>query len=837
MANRRAKAAFVYRRTLIVICLTIPGFCSQAAAGFHVPWQRPEPPPLCEPERDRGYFRPEYGELAQRLDPEKLDWIVRNFPVLGWQGMDPRIYRPMPVPGTHEERGFRYDPILRHLQLEAIFHFGPEKGNGTLIEDAIWVDSDRMLTVNRGSDNLSLVDISQPDLIGTFDAPRGITAFEINRQADELYLVESGTNGMLIFALDGGSSPVDTLRLDFTPGAVLQSPGDRYLYFTDEAAQSIVRYDLIGESEAAYLQVDLRPPLFMAAHLPSETIVLVSREDGQVRLVDMDRFAQRPDRLSAGKAVTRLAVSDDDDELYLISAADCSRSEIHVLTVEQRAFTIRLLAVLSGSVRGLAAPEGGGEVYAVAGEGLYRIDPAGRGRPKRVDLGESARGVAVGKDRVFVSAGLDHVFALDRKLENQPERVRVEMGPGPLLLRDGKLHTVNCLSNSITVLNEKDLEEEVSVLLGVLLGRMYYRDPLIVVNNLFRNNVMVLDPESYRIEEIIEAGGSIHYDAVANAYAVFGDSLVTRLPSPPSAAALNSYHDFSDGVRLFIQAGAGDRYVVVDQNRFISRIDLSSNFRRGAIPLPAPALGLAALEDTAYVLAEREMYSFTLDDNVGFDRTWSVRPARFSPPWLAADGFSPGRGSLLKYVAGTRLLDVFTARGDISVIRNDPDTTLSWVAAGGTVYVFDSVKAQLLTSYNLRWNILDIILPAFGRNAYAVATDQVVAFDRRTLLRYDDIRAGGQPVYARGDYLFLLHPDFNRRLVVADGTRGDVYQELELPLVPTDAAASDERLFLLGAAQGSIAIFVNWIDSARLPRSADGRVWDPQADRRAGYHR
>ncbi len=824
-------------RSALAVMLLQAVFALCARAEFHLPWQRRSDPPLCESSQGCGYFRPEYGELAQRLDPEKLDWVVRNFSVLGWQGMDSRLYTPKPVPGTTGREGFRYDSIRRHLELEALFHFGPVGGNGTLIEDALWLDSRRLLTVNRGSDNISLVDIGKPDVLGTFEAPRGIVAFELNREAGELYLLERGARGMLVFPLDGAAARGDTMLLDFVPGAVLQPPGGRYLYLTDEDAARLVRIDLSGQGDPVSLAVDLRPPLFIAAHTGSETLVLVSRADGRIRLVDTRNFSLRPSRLSAGKPVTRLAVSGDNEQLYLVSAADCDRSEIHGLSVDKRSFTLRRLASLSGVVRDLAAAEGGRELFAVAGDFLYRVGAKGAKGPRRVRIGEEVRGVAVDQDRVFVSAGLDHVYALDHEFRQQPERVRVELGPGPLLVRDGKLYVLNCLSNSITVLDGKDLEEEVSVLLGVLLGRMYYKDSRIVVNNLFRGNVMVLDPETYRIEEILRSGGSIDYDSVTNAFVVFDDSLVTRWPSPPSAAAPGSYMDLPDGVRLFAPAGKTDLYLLADQNRFASRIDISGNLRRGQIPLPSPALGIAVRGDTAYVMAENELYRYNVDDNVGLDRSWSVRPKRFIPPWLAAENFSPGRGMLLKYVRRDRLLDVFTTRGDISAIRNDPDTTLSWVAAGGALYVFDTGTAKMLATFRLRWNIIDIVLPHLGRNAYAVTTDQVVAFDRRTLLRYDDVSAGGEVVYSRGDDLFLMHPDYPRTLVVVDGQRGRVYQELELPVVPTDAVASGERLFLLGATQGALAIYVNIVKSARLPRSDDRGAWDPQADSRAGYHR
>jgi hypothetical protein len=411
------------------------------------------------------------------------------------------------------------------------------------------------------------------------------------------------------------------------------------------------------------------------------------------------------------------------------------------------------------------------------------------------------------------------------------------MGPGPLLVRDDKLYAVNCLSNSITVLKSGTLEYDVSVLVGVLLGRVYNEDRRIVVNNLFRGNVMVLDPDNYRIEEIIRASGSLHYDRGARAYAVFGDSGAIRLPSPPSAASANSNTYLPDGVRLFANTELDDIYVVADQNRSVSKVDLSSGYRRGTITLPSQARGIASGGTDFFVAADREMYSFTIDDNVGLDRVWSVRPFRLAPPWLAADAFSRGRGSLLKQLSDGYMFDVFTTQGKITAIRTEPDTSRVWVGAGGALYVFETNNLDIQASFNLRYNINDVLLSTGSRNVYAVASDQVMAIDRATLVRYDDIRAGGQLVYGRKDDLFLLHPDNSRRLIVADGLRGGVFEEVDLPLVPSDAVADQDRLFLLGSTQGSLAIYVNQLDSSRLPRSADRRVWDPTADRRAGFHR
>ena len=71
----------------------------------------------------------------QRLEPETLQWLVRTYPVLGWQNMDRRVYTPKPIPGASDKVGFAYDTKWRHMELEALFHFGPLNGNGTLIAE------------------------------------------------------------------------------------------------------------------------------------------------------------------------------------------------------------------------------------------------------------------------------------------------------------------------------------------------------------------------------------------------------------------------------------------------------------------------------------------------------------------------------------------------------------------------------------------------------------------------------------------------------------------------------------------------------------------------------
>ena len=318
-------------------------------------------------------------------------------------------------------------------------------------------------------------------------------------------------------------------------------------------------------------------------------------------------------------------------------ASQCDRSEIHSLKSEQGAFTLRRLASLSGVIRDVAAPEAGGAVYAASGDALYRIAPENAGRPQRFALGEPASGVAVEGDRVFVSAGMDHVYALDSRSGQQKAVARVELGPGPLLTKGGKLYAVNCLSNSVTVLDCDGLDEDVSVMLGVFLGKMYYHNRRIVVNNLFRYNVMVLNPESYIIEEIVRAGGSISYDSLAQAYAVFDDSMVTRLSEPVSAVSLNTYLDLPYGVRVFDRADE-DLYLIADQNRCVGRADLATNMLRGQIPLPSQPLALMRGHgESAMALTP---YEYCVFSRLAEMWVWTIHSA-CGPPGSIRRGWQP----------------------------------------------------------------------------------------------------------------------------------------------------------------------------------------------------
>ena len=826
----RSMAGLVWAAILVV------GALAQAQASFRLPWQRTGSLPECARQTDQdGYFRPEYVELVQRLEPATMEWLERTFPELGWQGMDRRVFTPKEIPGSREAVGFRYDTAWRRMELEALFHFGPAAGNGTLIEDLRVLDDRRLVTVNRGSGNLSVIDVKKPDVVGVIQAPHGLQAFDVNLSAGELYLVERGARGLLVFSL-ADYSLRDTLFLGFEPSAVLKSRGDPYLYLTDEARHRLMRYDLSGGAEPLEIPVDLDPPWLIAHHEETNTIVLAGTAGGQLRLVDGKRGVLKPDRLQADSPLLALYAPPETDALFLASGG-CERSTVYRLVSGDYGFTCERVVSVAGILRGLCAAGDGKSVYLAAQSTLYRLDVRSGQVLATRDVGEGLRGVASGKERLFAAGGLYSVYSLDADLGGKLLRTEVEMGPGPLVLANDKLYAANSLSGSITILEPKLLQEEVSVLVGVLLGRAYYRDNRIVVNNVFRHNLLVLDPENYRIEEIIPAGGSLYYNRKGRHFVMFDDSLATLLPSPPSQVAINISLELPGGVRLFSPTSEAEIYLVADQGRYVTRADLGKSFRRGNVPLPQPALGMLAGEKDVYVLARSELYRFGVEENIGLSRTWPARPFKCEPPWLADDGLYETRGSQLRYIGRDRLVDVFNTRGELSVIRLDPDTCYAWVGSPGFVNVFDSKRAEQLSQIAVRGEVRDLYLPSGLPDAYVLDSEQLLIVDRRSLFRRDDISVSGEFVYAYGEGLFLQDHADPRKLQVADGLRGMLYQEIDLPLVPTDAASDGERLFLVGGTQGAIAFYANRIDPARLPRSADRSIRDDSADRRLGYHR
>ena len=351
---------------------------AEAEGSFRLPWQRPDLPPACEsPGSGEGYFRPEFEELVQRLDPAILDWLERSFPLLGWQGMGRRVFTPKEIPGSREPVGFRYDTAWRRMELEALFQFGPPAGNGTLIEDLRRLDERRLITVNRGSGNLSIIDLKQPDVVGVIQARQGLQAFDVNLPAGELYLVERASRGMLVFSL-ADYSVADTLFPDFEPSAVLKSDGDPFLYLTDEQRLLLVRYDLSSREGPLLLPVDLDPPWLLAHHQPTNTVVLASRTSGQLRLVEAERFVLKPDRLLADSPLLALYAPPESNALF-ITAGGCDRSVVYRLAAGDYGFTCERIIAISGLVRSLGCTPDGKSLYLAAGGTLFRVEPeAGR---------------------------------------------------------------------------------------------------------------------------------------------------------------------------------------------------------------------------------------------------------------------------------------------------------------------------------------------------------------------------------------------------------------------------------------------------------------------------
>jgi len=55
------------------------------------------------------------------------------------------------------------------------------------------------------------------------------------------------------------------------------------------------------------------------------------------------------------------------------------------------------------------------------------------------------------------------------------------------------------------------------------------------------------------------------------------------------------------------------------------------------------------------------------------------------------------RGSQLRVIGRDRLIDVFNTRGEVSVLRLDPDTSFAWVGSPGFVNVFESRQIEQLS--------------------------------------------------------------------------------------------------------------------------------------------
>jgi len=812
------------------------GFLSPLQAAIRVPYQRFEWPLACEEAKEGGYFRPEYEELVQRLDPEIMRWLMRTYPVLGWQNMDARVYTPKSIPGTAGGPGLRYDTVRRYMELEALFNFGPLGGNGTLIAELVELDKNRLVTINKGSSNISVIDIEHPDVAGVIPSLRGLKALEFNLQAKELYLVENDALGILIYSLNNYAVK-DTLFLKFHPGAVFLSNDTRRLYLTDEQDNSLILIDLSGTEDPLKVKTGLLPPYLLAGDSNSGKIILISTSSGAIRIFDPVSLDALGGSFSIGGRLLSYCAPELASLLYLVSG-DCDYSTLYRLSLpEGEQAGLERISSLRGAVKCVVSDPSGAIVHALSGSDVYRLEAAAPESQKRINLPADLRDMAVYGGKVFITGGLRDLFVLDDDLSGPSRRVTLEMGPGPLVIREEKVYVANGLSNSITILDARSLEEDISILVGVLLGRMIYVDQRIVVNNCFRGNVMVLNPDDYIIEDIVPVGGAMDYIPENRQFVFFDDSVVTGMRSPPSKVSIHNTLEMPQGVRLFAPTKDPDVFLVADQERYITRADLKSWFRRGMIPLPAQCRGLFTVGNEAWALAPSELYRFSVSDNIGLSRTYTVRPFKISMPYVASDGFASQRGSIVNIVSRDQLLDIFSTPGEIRVIRQDPDTNYTYIGTSRDVYVLLRGTSRQRSVIPVNDEVDDIYLPAGSNQGYIATREKIAIFDRESLFRRDEINTGGSFVYVSGDELYLRGTKNSRRLIVADGYRAMTYQEISLPVEPTDAASDGERLFLLGGTEGALAIYVNRVDTGRLPRSPDRKVWDTNADRRTGTHR
>jgi hypothetical protein len=823
---------------LILTCCSIQPLRS----SFRVPYQYLQWPLECSEvySQSRSYFRPEYAELVQRLDPETMRWLIRTYPVLGWQSMDPRPFVPKPIPGDGNADGFRYDTGRRNMEMESLFHFGPFPGNGTLISELIEVDQHRLLTVNIASRNLSVIDLSKPDLEAVIPVPLGLQALEINLPAGELYLIERGlTKGMLIYSLKN-YTPVDTMMLDFHPGAVLLSPDTRYLYMTDEQAGYLVCWDLADNEPEVRVATDLSPPYLLLVDHKTATPILISRATGRIELFKPSTLEPLAVGLALDGPLLDYYAPPESDLLFLASGS-CESSTVYSLSLEKDASQAHLENILgfSGPVKDLTADPEGGFVYLIAGgDKVYRVDVDNPRNRDRIDLQTPLQRVLFYNDRVYVTGGLKDVFLLKKDLGGEVSKLALEMGPGPMVAVNDRLIVANGLSSSITILDAERLKEEVSVLVGVLLGRVFYHDRRLVVNNIFRGNIMVYDPDNLLIEDIIPIGGSLDYIPESRDYMVFDDSLVAVLESPPSRVAMRVELDLPRGVRLYTPTAVPGKVLIADQGFSLLQVDLEKQFRYSGLSMPGGCTGLFNDKKQAWAFFPAELYRFSLDENGPSNSFgYSARPYKMSRRYLASGGFGRSRGSELYWVADNRLVELMPTRSEVQVIRHDPDTTYTYIGTSDNLYIFERGHTTQRSIVTLADGALDIYLPSNSAQAFVAGREGITVVNRESLFKWDDIGRGGSFVYVGGDDLFLRDFNNGRKLYVADGYRGMIFQEIDLPLTPTDAVADQERLFLVGAAEGAVAVYVNWVDTSRLPRSPDRRAWDPDADRRASTHR
>ena len=281
-------------------------------------------------------------------------------------------------------------------------------------------------------------------------------------------------------------------------------------------------------------------------------------------------------------------------------------------------------------------------------------------------------------------------------------------------------------------------------------------------------------------------------------------------------------------------------YVVSDQDNYLMTVNIEKNFRFGSKPISGTPLGIFTGESGAWVLVPDRLYRYAIGgDGPGRSTTFTARPYKVHGNYFASDGFHRNRGGELFYAGNTTLYEMDFSRDKFEVIRSDPDTNYVYIGASDRVFVSEEGSVGQRSIISVRDGLRDIYVPDGSMNGYVAGNDNVTIFNRESLFKSDEVKGvGGDIVYVSGDDLYIKGLDENdNRLSVVDGYRGSIYEQTELRITPSDAFSDTDRLFLVGSTEGALGVFVNYVDTRRLPRNAERDAWDSAADNRIGNHR
>ena len=822
-------------------------FAGSIEASFHVPYNDFRLSAACPSGQDYsrgGYFRPEYVECVERLDSRTIELMSSLYPILGWQSADSRPFIPKEIPGSSRKNTFRYNTSRRHLEMESLFHFGPVPGNGTLITELVNYDENRFITVNSASGNLSLITLDPPDVACVVSVSSGAAAFEVNPKVGEIYLIERGNKrGMLIVdARDG--APRDTMLVGFEPGAVMISTDTRYLYMTEPEAGRLYCWDLgaPADEKPVSVRLDKSGPCVLVRDDENDNLLVFYSQLGRLDIFRGGSLSEVATGISLNGELRDIHASPEEDRLLVVTGT-CDFSTVWEIERDGDSYSSRRLTDISGAVRSVAADNRGKNVYALTLKTLYRLDPDKPGLQNRVEFSHPMQRVAAAGGKALVTGGMYDLFSLPEKFggNEYPSRMWMEAGPAAMLIKDEKLIVANGLANSLTVIDPARMQEDISILVGVMLGRTYFDGNYVYINNLFRNSLFVYDPDNLRIEDIIPRGGSLTASDPGKGLVMFGDSVVYGIPYPPSRLAAFQEIDIPRGVRFFDGMSESNRYVVCDQDNYLMTVDMGKGFRFGSQPLSGTPLGIvAAGEGSAWVLAPDRLYRFAIGgEGPGRSTTFTARPYKVYENYVASDGFNRNRGGELFYAGSTNLFELSFSRDKFEVMRSDPDTNYVYIGAGDRVYVVEKGAIGQRSIISIQDGLRDIYVPQGSINGYIAGNEKVTVFNRESLFQSDDVEdAGGDIVYVSGDDLYIRGLDEKKHtLTVVDGYRGSIYEQSELPIVPSDAFSDNDRLFLVGSAEGALGVYVNYVDTRRLPRNAQRDAWDFSADNRIGNHR